>query len=281
MPPTGEGGGTGGTGGTGGGDNAGGGSGTGGGSTGGGTGGGAGGGANIDDPKAPRCQATAVICQDESIMQLPLFTTVDDGGISDTATGGDHLAVIDARAHVVMATKPTDSYIYLSFDKGGLVKKDLDDESALASLDWDFAVRRYVLRLNSGISGPSCTEAGRTAPGTTFDSLTKTPSNLSWRTEIYFVDNGNGTCTFVPDTSGIGAPGTALSSFWTYMTCVQMTGNVYVIHTRDDRYVKIQLLAYYSPQNVQDKCDDAGVLLNPHEAGVVKLRWAFIAPPDP
>jgi hypothetical protein len=214
-------------------------------------------------------------------MQLPLYTTIDDGGIAELGSGSDHITLLDARAHVVMATKPTDSYLYLSFDKTGLIKKDLDDESAFASLDWDFAIRRYVIRLNSGVSGPGCTEGARTAPSTVFDTLTTTPSTLSWHSEQYFIDNGSGTCTFVPDTSGIGAPGTVLSSFWTYANmCVQMTTNVYVLHLRDDRYVKLQVLSYYDPISVQEKCDDAGVLLSPHEAGVVKVRWAFIAPPN-
>ena len=210
-------------------------------------------------------------------MQLRLFDTVNPDPITEEGAAPQFRSLIDARAGGSSSTR---SFIYMSFTDQGLQKRDLSDEAAFTSLDWDIALRRYVLRLNSGVSGPSCVEAARTAPGTSFDALTQVPANLSWRTEEYFTPPAmaGGMCTYVPDTSGIGAPGTALSSFWTYQNCVQMTGNVYVVRTRTGRYVKLQVLSYYSPTE-QDTCDTMSTVPAQNSAALVRIRWGFIAPP--
>lgn len=228
-----------------------------------------------------RCNATAVPCQDDSIMQLRLYATVNPDSVTEEGTAPDFKTRVDARAG---GLSPTQSFMYLSFTETGLQKRLISDEQAFVSLDWDIALRRYILRINSGVSGPSCVEAARTAPMTSYDTLMQAPANLSWRTEEYFIppepDAGSLMCSFVADTSGMaGAPGTALSSFWTYMNCVQMTGNVYVIHLRDGRYVKFQVLSYYTAA-AQQNCNQTGSATpTPNEAAVVRLRWAFISAP--
>ena len=65
------------------------------------------------------------------------------------------------------------------------MKVDLSDEDAFTSLDWDVAFRRFIIRVNSGVSGPSCVDAARTAPRTDFDALTMVPPTLTYRTEEY------------------------------------------------------------------------------------------------
>jgi len=261
----------GGTGGTAGGTGTAGGSGMGGGSGGGsGTAGGF-----ADDAGVPRCGMTAVPCQDESVMLLPLKMTVNpDGVVEEGTVPGDFISRIDARAG---GSNPQDSFLYFSFGNQGLVKKAISDEQSLVSMDWDFALRRYVLRLNSGVSGPSCVEGARTAPGTDFATLTVTPPNLMWRTEEYFTPPTPPAtmCTEVGHPSGLSVS-TALSSWWTYMSCVQTTSNVYVVRTREGRYVKLQVLSYYRPAD-QITCNNTGVM--GQDAAIVRMRWGFIAPP--
>ncbi|MBK7863982.1 MAG: HmuY family protein [Archangiaceae bacterium] len=224
----------------------------------------------------PRCSATAVQCQDESIMQLRLFSMSNPDAVTEEGAAPSFRTTIDARGGGV---SPTTSYLYMNFTPQGLFKRELSDEQAFTSLDWDIALRRYVLRINSGVSGPGCTEAARTAPGTDFDTLTTVPAGLSWRTEEYLMNPPS--CTFVNDTSGLpNAPATALSSFWTYQSCVQMTGNVYVVHLRDGRYVKLQVQSYYSA-SAQATCNQTGQVPTPNEAGVVRLRWGFLCAPPP
>lgn len=223
----------------------------------------------MPDSGGPRCGATTVPCTDQSVSGLRLFSTVNPAMITEEGTTpGEFRTLIDARGG---GMSPTQSYVYARFEDNGLTRVAISDEAAFQSLDWDIALRRFVIRLNSGVSGPSCVEAARTAPNTTFDSVTAVPMGLSFRTESYFTD----TCELVNDGSGIGSPGTALASFWMYTTCVQMTGNVYVLRLRNGRHVRLQVLSYYDTA-AQQACDETGNPPMPNGAGNLRIRWSFI-----
>lgn len=217
------------------------------------------------DAGAPR----EVPCIDESISQLMLFDTVSPAAITDESTGASE------RVHHIDATgggvTPTTAYVYARFDDTGLIKVDIDDESAFESTAWDIAFRRFVIRLNSGVGGPSTVTAARTAPSTEFETLAAVPDGLSYREEAYFTE----TCEYVPDGAGIGSPQTALSSFWRYGGCVAMTGNVYVIALASGRHVKLEVLSYYSPA-MQTTCDETDMVGMPSGAGNLRIRWAFL-----
>jgi len=228
----------------------------------------AGGGTDAGSDAGPPREVT---CVDESISQLMFFDVASPAAITDESAPGPMYAVhhIDATGGGVT---PTQSYVYARFGEGGtLTKVDLDDETSLTSSDWDIAFRRFVIRLNSGVSGPSSVTAARTAPGTDFETLTAVPDGLSYREEAYFTD----TCEYVPDGSGLGSPQTALSSFWSYAGCVAMTGNVYVLQLASGRHVKLEVTSYYSP-DVQTMCNDTGMAGMPSGAGNLRIRWAFL-----
>jgi len=221
------------------------------------------------DTGAPQaCAASTVRCTDQSVALLRLFEPAAPAALTEEGTPGAFRTLIDARAGGSMATQ---SYVYVRFTDAGLEQLPIGDEAAFRSLDWDLAVRRFVIRINSGVGGPGCVQAARTAPGTTFDALTTLPTGLSWRTEAYFTDS----CELVSDGSGIGAPGTALSSFWAYQSCVQMTGNVFAVALRNGRHVKLQVLSYYDPEP-QAACDRTGMVPAPNNAGMIRLRWSFL-----
>lgn len=223
--------------------------------------------APVDGAAMARCTATTVPCQDESIQSLGLFDTVNAAAITQvSADNGVFVHEVDATGG---GMTPTRAYVYARFTADGLEKVSISDEDALTSLDWDVAFRRFIIRVNSGVSGPSCVQAARTAPGTTFDALTAVPATLSYRTEAYLTPS----CDLVPDGSGLGSPSTALSSFWTYSGCVHMSGNVYVVRLRDGRAVKLQVLSYYSP-TAQAQCDAMDTLPATSGAGHVRVRWA-------
>ncbi len=245
---------------------------------GGGSAGGMGGGGEVDAGQ-PRCtMPTTVPCQDESTMQLALRTVVNTDEVVEEGSAPNFKTRIDARAG---GLNPQSSYQYLRFTPTGMQKVMIDDDTAFTSMDWEIAFRRYVIRVNAGVSGPGCTAVARTAPNTDFDALAQAPAGLSWRTEEYFTTPG---CSFVPDPSGLpGGPGTALSSYWTYQQCVQVTNNVYVIHTRNGQYVKFQVLSYYDP-GAQMICNATGSTQgHPGDpmSAVLRVRWGFIAPPPP
>ena len=222
-----------------------------------------------DDAGSVSCEPSEVTCIDQSIVMLDLFETVSPAAITEEGTtDGEFTTLVDASGG---GYNPTQSYVYARFTDTGLAKVDVDDEAAFSSSDWDIAFRRYVVRLNSGVAGPSCVTGARTAPGTTFDTLESVPETLPYHVEEYFTS----TCDYVPDGSGIGAPGTVLSSFWTYPGCVSMSGYVYVVALANGRHVKLQVLSYYPP-DVQETCETTGTVPMPSGAGAIRVRWAFL-----
>jgi hypothetical protein len=198
-----------------------------------------------------------------------LFEEPSLGKIREEGKGSDFLSFIDASGGGMEATE---SYVYARFTSKGLQKLDLTDEEAFKSVDWEIAFRRYVIRLNSGVSGPGDVRGGRTAPATEFAKLEEVPDNLELRTEEYFTSDG---CEYVSDGSGIGAPATALASYWTYKSCLQMTNNVYVLELPKKKHVKLQVLSYYTPDN-QKLCDETGQINIPSGAGSIRVQWAFL-----
>lgn len=226
-----------------------------------------------DGGPPPRCTMSHdVACRAESIDDLGLFDSPSGGRIAEEGLGGDFLSHVDARAG---GSQPNSAYVYARFTDVGLEKVEITDYEAFDSTAWDVAFRRFVIRVNSGVAGPSCVAAARTAPSVDYDTLTSAPDGLQYREEQYYsVD----TCDLVTDGTPIGAPATALASFWRFDMCVQMTGNVYVIALADGRYVKFQVVGYYAPDR-QIECDETGSVGQPSGSGNVRVRWAWIDPP--
>ncbi len=223
-----------------------------------------------DAPPAPSCVPHDALCQDESIGMLMLQSDASAALITEEGTtAGEFTTHIDATAGGFGA--PPQSYVYARFTDDGLEVVRIDDETSLESSDWDIAFRRFVIRLNSGVSGPGCVEAGRTAPGTTFESLTSVPGDVEFFAEEYFTGDS---CEFIVDATGMG-PQTVLSSYFAYASCLSMTDNVYVVALGDGRHVKLQVLSYYFP-DVQETCNETGGIGSPSGSGNMRVRWAFI-----
>lgn len=209
-----------------------------------------------------------VPCVDMSIGELTLFDRPTSAAIVEEESSEDGFVhAIDTTAGGLMINQ---SYVYARFTDGGLKKVEISDEEAFESTGWDIAFRRYVIRLNSGVSGPGEVTAARTRPNTEFASVSEEPEGLEYRTEEYYTES----CDVVPHSSGIGVA-TALSSFWTYAECVQMTKNVYVVALADGRKVKFEVLSYYKQPN-QDTCDQTGRVPMPTGAGDLHIRWDFL-----
>jgi hypothetical protein len=124
-----------------------------------------------------------VACTDASFTELMLFDEPAAGKIREEGSGDQFVTFIDATGGGMNASQ---SYVYARFTTKGLAKVDITDDDAFESTDWDIALRRYVIRLNSGVSGPGDVRGGRTAPMTQFADLDEVPSNLELRTEEYF-----------------------------------------------------------------------------------------------
>lgn len=254
---------------TGGGDGAGGGSAaTGGGSavTGGGSAG-TGGGAPFT------CTRTTLECQDQAIQELDLQSNAAPGLITNEANGTGFKSTVDATAG---GFPPSQGYVYARFTASGLEKLPLDDVSALDSMDWDIAFRRFVIRINSGDSGPSCVKAQSLASGTTYSSVTAVPANFLPEADDFLTKAP--ACTFVDDGKGLTtSPRTYLSTFYRYAngsSCVGMTGLVYVLQTQTGRHVKLKVNTYYATEAAQQACDSTG---SPGAAGgTIRLLWQYL-----
>ena len=228
--------------------------------------------ASVPDGGTPgACTPSEVPCVDTQILDLVLFEEASDASVeNEELEDGSWRSVIDSSAG---GLTPAESFVYVRFTDAGLERVDVSDVGAFESVGWDLAARRYLLRLNAGVSGPSCVVGARTAAETEFGALTDVPESLEFRTEAYYTTPS---CELVPDGSGIGSPGTAISSFWSYRSCVSMTGNVYVIRLADGGHVKLEVETYYAP-DVQAYCDETGMLPGgPSGSGHLTLRWAWI-----
>jgi hypothetical protein len=216
---------------------------------------------------------TAVPCSDEVILQMSLKKTATDGAVASTADGAGFRSTIDATAG---GLDPTESYTYARFAESGLEKVDISDEDALDSMDWDIAFRRFVVRINSGHSGPSCVAAARVPDKYgTYDDLASAPADLTYHTDDYFTPPDS--CQLIPDGSGLmGSPATALSTYWTYPGCVAMSDFVYVVELANGKHVKLQVQRYYS-EAVQEQCDTTGKIpMSNTGSGNFEIRWAFL-----
>ncbi len=214
---------------------------------------------------------TPATCTDQSILDLNLFTDPNPATIDNTPDGSGFMTHVDATGG---GFDPTLSFVYAKFTDAGLVRVDVGDEAALDSMDWDIAFRRFLIRLNSGPSGPSCVGGAPMMSGTDYDSLDAPPDGTSYRAESYY----DMSCTLVPDFSGLGSPGTVLDGFWEYPTsCVKMTGEVYVLQLANGRLVKLTVTSYYDPA-VQNTCDTTGTIDmgSPTGSGNIRLRWAYL-----
>lgn len=229
------------------------------------------GGTGVDMAEAQQCPAVAPACTDEQIQDLPLYKTAAPATrtVTTTMDGTDFVSEINAQGG---GLSPTEAYVYAKFTPTGLQKVDLGDEEAFASSAWDIAFRRFVIRLNSGVSGPSCVQGGRTAVGD-YSTIAAVPAGIVLGPESYY----SSACQAVSDNSGLGSPGTLLSTFWTYKGCVSMTNSVYVIHTADGKDLKLTVEHYYT-EDVQTACDTTGTMSASQEAaaGHIGVRWAYL-----
>lgn len=221
------------------------------------------------------CDPVAPTCVDQQIAMLDLFSTVSTRTIAEEGTGAVHVSHVDAMAGGV---SPTESYVYARFTDAGLVRVDVSDEASFDSQEWDIAFRRFVIRLNSGVGGPSCVQGARlpndpaTGGPPTFESVTSVPTGLTFHPEAYMTPS----CDYVPDGSGLMSPSMVLSSFWNYTSCVAMSHNVYIVALANGRHVKLEVLSYYNPAD-QDACDSTGAMpTTTGSSGNLRVQWSFL-----
>ncbi|MDP2314754.1 MAG: HmuY family protein [Pseudomonadota bacterium] len=205
-------------------------------------------------------------CVDEMILDLSLHDDkVSDGEVTTVVDGADFVTNIDASAggYSQAANNP---WVYVRFGADGAERVDIDDESALEDMTWHLALRRYIVRVNSGDSGPSCVGAAAML-GYTYGELTEVPAGMNYLQDDYYTDD----CTFVNDSSGLeGSPQAAMSAWWEYPGCVATTEAPFLVQLEDGRVIKLVVEKYYGGEG-QDECNTGGSTTEP--GGFYQIRW--------
>jgi hypothetical protein len=212
---------------------------------------------------------TPVECSDQVIQGLGLFSNVATGGVINAVDGAGFKSTIDSTGG---GFPPSESFVYLRFGAAGLEKVAIDDMAALDSMDWDIAFRRFVIRINSGDSGPSCVAAeGRSEA---YDAITSVPANFLPGGDDFI--SRTPTCAFVADGSGLTtSPNTRLASFYSYPGCVAMTDKAWVIQTHTGRHLKLLVYTYYATEAGQTSCNTTGTS-GGAPGGTVRIRWQYL-----
>ena len=207
-------------------------------------------------------------CIDDMILDLSLHDDeVSDGAVTNSQDGDTWTTTIDASAGGYQQAS-SNPWVYVKFTDEGAVRVDIDDESALESMEWHLSARRFILRLNGGASGPSCVGAAAFLESS-FEDLTEVPDGLTYNTDDYY----SGDCTIINDSSGLpGSPQVVLAPWWSYSACVATTGVPFLIQLDDGRVVKLVVDAYYGTGQAGCNNND-----NPgDDSGNYIMRWKFM-----
>lgn len=215
------------------------------------------------------CEEPAeVSCVDDLILDLSLHDDkVSEGEVSTTTDGDDFVTDVDATAGGY-SSATSNAWVYLKFTDDGAEKVEIDDETALESMDWDLAARRFIVRLNGGASGPACVGAV-TFLESSYEDLSEIPDGLSYAVDDFYTSD----CTIINDSSGLpDSPQVVLGSWWSYSACVKTTGHPHLIQTADGRVLKLVIEEYYGQD--QEDCNTADVPGD--DSGELKLRWRWM-----
>ena len=220
------------------------------------------------DSSALLCEdLTPVDCEDDLILDLSLHDTISEGAVSTTTDGADFITSVDATAGGYQNAS-NNPWVYIKFTEDGAEKVEISDEDALQSADWDMSLKRFLVRLNGGDSGPSCVGAAVFLEES-YTSLTSVPDGLSYVLDDYYTAD----CSFINDSSGLpDSPQTAMSPWWEYPGCVATTGYPFIIQLADGSLIKLVVESYYAEN--QDNCNINGAMGS--GSANFTLRWTFI-----
>jgi hypothetical protein len=146
-------------------------------------------------------------------------------------------------------------FVYLDLDAAdGAAKVEIDDVAALESEEWDIALKRFVIRSNSGDSGLADVEVATVqADELTFDD--DVPSDR-------FADDDWSSADCALETDASGGPRTRFSNWYRVQAGrFEPQPVVHLVRLAGGRYAEIDVLTYYG-----DEAD-------PDRSGVYVLRW--------
>ncbi len=211
-------------------------------------------------------------CVDAMILDLSLHDDeTSDGDVTTEVDGADFVTRVDATAGGYSQAS-NNPWVYVRFTPTGAERVDIDDESALGSMDWHISARRFILRTNSGENAPSCVGVS-SFPEKTYEELTSVPDGLQYYEDDFYTAD----CTIVNDSSGLpGSPQVALAPWWSYDACVATTSTPFVIRLEDGKFIKLVVEAYYEDPADQEVCNETGTAPTGAVSAYYQWRWRFL-----
>ncbi|NUP10387.1 MAG: hypothetical protein HOW73_30420 [Polyangiaceae bacterium] len=201
------------------------------------------------------------VCTEERTEALGPIDTMSTGDVIvlDEEDGAATLFV-DASAGGIQE-QANNPWIYL--DLATLEKVAVTDVSADADTAWDLAIKRPVVRTNSG-DGGYAGEGGAVRLDAAFDDVTSADANAAFETEGWF----DADCTLKLDAGG--AISTTFDGWYEYdNTVVSPGGGTWLVRAGDGvKVFKLEILDYYS--NPDGSSGTAG--------GRYRLRVAEVTP---
>jgi hypothetical protein len=196
-------------------------------------------------PDAPAGQADAATCDDPTAALPNDWRPIDSvsaGAVSSMDVNGTNELLVDATAGG-FGNSADEPYVYVDLTTGAGAKVDITDVASYSSSNWDIALKRYVIRVNGGDSGPGGVEVAAVA-GTSLDGVTQEPAAGSFITDEWASD----ACVLdaVPT---IGGPLTAFGIWYETGGMLNPLDFVHVVRLRDDTLIKLRIDTYYGDPN--------------------------------
>jgi hypothetical protein len=222
------------------------------------------------DTLDPVCtEPTDMECVDEMILDLSLHEEVNPDDVDNEQDGSDWVSLVDASAGGMNSSSDS-PWIYVRFTESGMEKVEIDDESALEDMSWHLSARRYVVRLDSGSAGPGCVGA-IVVKGKSYDEVSEADiEGANFKLENYYDDE----CEIIEDDSGLpGSIDVLLGGWWDYTSCLETTGQPFLVQLDDGHVLKLVVESYYKGEG-QTECNEEGSTRK--DGGFLTFRWQFL-----
>jgi hypothetical protein len=178
-------------------------------------------------------------CADPTLALASPWTPVDTVSTGAVAATGN-AATVDATAGG-SPNAADNPYVYLKFTADSITKLEITDVDSYKDASWDVAIKRYVLRVNGGDSGPGGVEVA-TVVAENLADVTAAPPDGEFTTDDWATDD----CAL--NAGPLGEPATALSDWYGYDEATNRLtpqGEIYVLRRADGSVIKLDIKTFY------------------------------------
>lgn len=195
-------------------------------------------------------------CPDPTSVLVNPWRPVDVVSTGAVVSAGAGTATIDATAGG-SENAADNPYIYIRFSDAGIEKAELTDIDAFRNIRWALALKRALIRVNGGDSGPAGVRVAAVAAAS-LDAVTELPAEAQFSEDDWVTDD----CQL--NAGQIGEPVTAIGTWYEYdveTNRLAPSETVYVLDRPDGPAIKFSIEGYYSADS---------------ESGHYEIAWATL-----